>query len=84
MAVPFTFFLRNITLLLGLPLVIVIRVDLRLRLFNSINYRGALIGYIVYVVRLGVPILLVESYNLRINKVKGVGCLFKYIFSVKI
>ena len=83
MAVPFAFFLRNITLLLGLPLVIVIRVDLRLRLFNSIDYRGALIGCIVYVVRLGAPMLLAESYNLRIDKVKGVGCLFKYVLSVK-
>ena len=31
-AMPFTFFLRNITSSLGLPLVIVVRVDLRLRL----------------------------------------------------
>ena len=82
-AVPFAFFLRNITLLLGLPSVIVVRVDLRLCLFDSINYRGALIGCVVYVVRSGAPILLAESYNLRIDKVKGVGCLFKHILSVK-
>jgi hypothetical protein len=81
--VPFTFFLRNITLLLGLPLVIVVRVDLCLRLFDSINYRGALIGCVAYIVRSGAPILLVESYNLRIDKVKGAGYLFKYVLSVK-
>jgi hypothetical protein len=77
------FFLRNITSSLGLPLVIVVRVDLRLRLFDSIDYRGALIGYAAYIVRLGAPILLVESYNLRIDKVKGAGYLFKHVFSVK-
>ena len=50
---------------------------------GSIDYRGASIGCAAYVVGSGAPMLLAESYNPRIDEVKGVGCLFKHVLSVK-